>query len=162
ISALAIGAPSPASCSASSPAFCRYRRSGKIPTLRSRGGRRSSGPPVPRPLLPITRSRPRRSPWPHGRFPTTGPPPLVSRAARALTDGGRRALGLGGTALRRNTPSLLNLAWGKQFFWDGRAPSLETQVGMPIAEPQEMGGDWPTILRRLEADDDLVRQFHAA
>jgi cytochrome c peroxidase len=82
--------------------------------------------------------------------------------ARAFTDGRRRALGLAGTPLRRNTPSLFNLAWGKQFFWDGRAPSLETQVGMPIAEPQEMGGDWPTILRRLEADGELVRQFHAA
>jgi len=82
--------------------------------------------------------------------------------ARAFTDGRRRALGLWGTRLRRNTPSLFNLAWGKHFFWDGRAPSLETQVGMPIIEPQEMGGDWPSILRRLEADSELVGQFHKA
>jgi cytochrome c peroxidase len=79
--------------------------------------------------------------------------------ARAFTDGRRRALGLAGTPLRRNTPSLFNLAWGKHFFWDGRAPSLETQVGMPVVEPQEMGGDWPTILQRLEADGELVGQF---
>jgi len=82
--------------------------------------------------------------------------------ARAFTDGRRRAVGLAGTSLRRNTPSLFNLAWGKHFFWDGRAPSLEMQVGMPIVEPQEMGGDWPTILRRLEADGELVGQFHKA
>ena len=82
--------------------------------------------------------------------------------ARAFTDGRRRALGLAGTSLRRNTPSLFNLAWGKHFFWDGRASSLETQVGMPIVEPHEMGGDWLTILRRLEADGELVGQFHAA
>jgi cytochrome c peroxidase len=82
--------------------------------------------------------------------------------ARAFTDGRRRALGLAGTPLRRNTPSLFNLAWGKHFFWDGRAPTLETQVGMPIVEPQEMRGDWPTILRRLEADGELVGQFHQA
>ena len=81
---------------------------------------------------------------------------------RAFTDGRRRALGLAGTPLRRNTPSLFNLAWGKHFFWDGRAPSLEAQVGMPIVEPQEMGGDWPTILQRLEADGALVVQFHKA
>jgi len=81
---------------------------------------------------------------------------------RAFTDGRRRALGLAGTPLRRNTPSLFNLAWGKHFFWDGRAPSLETQAGMPIVEPQEMGGDWPTILQRLEADGALVGQFHKA
>jgi cytochrome c peroxidase len=81
---------------------------------------------------------------------------------RAFTDGRRRALALSGAPLRRNTPSLWNLAWGKHFFWDGRAPSLETQVGMPIAEPQEMGGDWRTILLRLEGDEALVRQFRAA
>src|SRR5215471_12275312 len=82
--------------------------------------------------------------------------------ARAFTDGRRRALGRSGTPLQRNTPSLFNLAWGKQFFWDGRAPSLEMQVGMPIAEREEMGGDWPTILGRLEADGERVRQFRAA
>jgi len=82
--------------------------------------------------------------------------------ARAFTDGRRRALGRSGTQLRRNAPSLFNLAWGKQFFWDGRAPSLEMQVGMPIAEREEMGGDWPTILGRLEADGERVRQFRAA
>jgi cytochrome c peroxidase len=81
---------------------------------------------------------------------------------RTFTDGRRRALSLSGAPLRRNTPSLWNLAWGKLFFWDGRASSLETQVGMPIEESQEMGGDWPTILRRLEADDVLTRQFRAA
>src|SRR2546423_7706882 len=84
------------------------------------------------------------------------------RPERAFTDGRRRALALSGAPLRRNTPSLWNLAWGKHFFWDGRASSLETQAGMPIEEPQEMGGDWPTILHRLEADDEPVRQFREA
>ena len=84
------------------------------------------------------------------------------RPERAFTDGRRRALAISGAPLRRNTPSLWNLAWGKHFFWDGRASSLEEQVGMPIAEPQEMDGDWPTILSRLEGDEALVRQFRAA
>jgi cytochrome c peroxidase len=82
--------------------------------------------------------------------------------ARAFTDGRRRALSLSGTPLRRNTPALFNLAWGKQFFWDGRAPSLEMQVGMPVVDPQEMGGDWPAILSRLEGDRKLVGQFRTA
>jgi cytochrome c peroxidase len=82
--------------------------------------------------------------------------------ARAFTDGRRRALGLSGTPLRRNTPALFNLAWGKQFFWDGRASSLEMQVGMPVVDPQEMGGNWPAILRRLEGDRELARQFRSA
>jgi cytochrome c peroxidase len=33
------------------------------------------------------------------------------------------------------------------------------QVGMPIAEPQEMGGDLVVILGRLGGDEALVRQF---
>jgi cytochrome c peroxidase len=81
--------------------------------------------------------------------------------ARQFTDGRRRALALSGAPLRRNTPALWNLAWGKHFFWDGRAPSLEAQVRMPIDEPQEMGGDWGDILRRLGADADLASRFRA-
>jgi cytochrome c peroxidase len=78
---------------------------------------------------------------------------------RNFTDGRRRTQALSGASMRRNTPSLWNLAWAKHFFWDGRAPSLEAQVRMPIEEVQEMGGKWPEILRRLGEDADLVAQF---
>jgi cytochrome c peroxidase len=81
---------------------------------------------------------------------------------RRFTDGRRRARSMSGAALRRNTPSLWNLAWARQFFWDGRAPSLEEQVQMPIETADEMGGDWPTILTALQADADLAAQFRAA
>jgi cytochrome c peroxidase len=82
--------------------------------------------------------------------------------ARAFTDGRRRARAASGSAMRRNTPSLWNLAWSKQYFWDGRAPSLEEQVGGPIAAADEMGGDWPVILARLQADAAIAGQFRAA
>jgi cytochrome c peroxidase len=81
------------------------------------------------------------------------------RPERAFTDGRRRAISIAGPPLRRNTPFLFNLAWSKEFFWDGRAPTLETQVRMPIEEPLEMGGDWPSIVRRLEADAPLSGRF---
>jgi cytochrome c peroxidase len=81
---------------------------------------------------------------------------------RAFTDGRPRARGLSGAPLKRNTPSLWNLAWGKHYFWDGRAPSLEAQVQMPVAVPDEMGGDWPTILVRLQADTGTIAGFRAA
>lgn len=84
------------------------------------------------------------------------------RPARTFTDGRRQARALTGAALQRNTPALWNLAWSKQFFWDGRVPSLEEQVRMPIEAADEMGGDWPVILRRLEADAGLVDQFRIA
>jgi cytochrome c peroxidase len=61
--------------------------------------------------------------------------------------------------LRRNTPALWNLAWSKHYFWDGRAPSLEAQARAPIEAPDEMGGDWPTIVGRLETDADLAMEF---
>lgn len=81
---------------------------------------------------------------------------------RAFTDGRARALSLSGAPLRRNTPSLGDLAWGKHFFWDGRASSLEAQVQMPIEAADEMGGDWPTILSRLGGDADLAARFRVA
>ena len=82
--------------------------------------------------------------------------------ALAFTDGRRRAQATSGSAMRRNTPSLWNLAWSRQYFWDGRAPSLEEQVGGPITTAEEMGGDWPTILARMGNDAVLVAQFRMA
>ncbi|MFZ0848658.1 MAG: cytochrome c peroxidase [Hyphomicrobiaceae bacterium] len=81
---------------------------------------------------------------------------------RSFSDGRARARGLGGRPLRRNTPALWNLAWSGQYFWDGRAPSLEAQVLMPIAAADEMAGDWPSILRQLGSDPTLVAAFQAA
>jgi cytochrome c peroxidase len=80
----------------------------------------------------------------------------------ALTDGRRRARALSGSPLRRNTPSLFNLAWSTRYFWDGRAATLEEQVRGPIEAADEMGGNWPAILARLEADLELAGQFRAA
>jgi cytochrome c peroxidase len=84
------------------------------------------------------------------------------RPRRSFTDGRRQARALSGEPLRRNTPALWNLAWSKQFFWDGRAPSLEVQVRGPIEAADEMGGRWPEILHRLQSDDGAVAMFRAA
>jgi cytochrome c peroxidase len=59
--------------------------------------------------------------------------------SRAFTDGRRIAVGVGRTVGRRNVPTLVNRAWGRSFFWDGRTPTLEMQVLEPIFNPQEMG-----------------------
>lgn len=40
--------------------------------------------------------------------------------------------------LKRRTPTILNLAWGEPFFWDGRASTLEEQALMPITSKDEM------------------------
>ncbi len=58
---------------------------------------------------------------------------------RAFTDGRARAEGVAGAKGERNTPTLINRAYGTLHFWDGRAATLEQQVLEPIANPKEMG-----------------------
>ncbi|NIG55509.1 cytochrome-c peroxidase [Chitinophaga sp. Cy-1792] len=53
-------------------------------------------------------------------------------------DGRRVSLGTDHLEGTRNTPSLLNVAQRKSFFWDGRAASLEAQAAFPIQTHHEM------------------------
>jgi len=62
----------------------------------------------------------------------------------------------------RNTPALINLAWGVTFFWDGRAASLEEQVTQPIENPLEMDLSLGEALARLASDPVYVSAFNAA
>lgn len=47
--------------------------------------------------------------------------------------------GVTGRPLRRRAPTLINRAYGKSQFVDGRAATLEAQIIGPIAAPDEMG-----------------------
>jgi cytochrome c peroxidase len=57
---------------------------------------------------------------------------------RAYSDGRAIAVGVFGRKGRRNPPAIINRAYGRLFFWDGRASSLEAQVLKPIEDPNEM------------------------
>jgi cytochrome c peroxidase len=57
---------------------------------------------------------------------------------RAFTDGRRVAVGVEGRRGTRNVPTLVNRVWGKSFFLDGRAATLENQAIEPILNPLEM------------------------
>ena len=59
--------------------------------------------------------------------------------ARAFAAGTPLSRGVDGKPGIRHAPTLINRAWGKSQFWDGRAPTLEAQVLVPIANPDEMG-----------------------
>lgn len=50
----------------------------------------------------------------------------------------------------RNSPVLINLAWGRYFMWDGAVNHLEMQPLAPIAHPAEMGSDIATIVKKLQ------------
>jgi cytochrome c peroxidase len=72
------------------------------------------------------------------------------------------SIGVRGRRGTRNAPSLLNVAYNRSMFWDGRLASLEDQVLQPIESPQEMGSGIPEALRRLQLDDGYRKQFSAA
>jgi cytochrome c peroxidase len=57
---------------------------------------------------------------------------------RAFSDGRRLARGVGGAEGTRNAPALINRGYGRSFFWDGRAGTLEQQALEPIFNPLEM------------------------
>ena len=62
----------------------------------------------------------------------------------------------------RNAPSLLNRAYGKAFFWDGRENSLEAQALHPIASAQEMGSSVADAVARLQSHSQYPGQFKMA
>ena len=47
-------------------------------------------------------------------------------------------VGIEGRSLRRNAPTLLNVAYAVDLFLDGRETSLESQVNSPLLHPDEM------------------------
>jgi cytochrome c peroxidase len=57
----------------------------------------------------------------------------------AFTDGKTFSLGINNTPTKRNSMSLANLLWVRNFFWDGRAKGLEAQAKIPLNDPHEMG-----------------------
>lgn len=59
-------------------------------------------------------------------------PELFWGDVRRVSYGHDRQLG------KRNTPTILNIAFADEFFWDGRAATLESQVKIPVENPVEM------------------------
>jgi len=57
---------------------------------------------------------------------------------RAFTDGRPVPIGVFRKLGRRSAPALINRGYGRAFFWDGRAATLEEQVLQPIQDPNEM------------------------
>lgn len=82
--------------------------------------------------------------------------------SRAFTDGKSRAASISGSHQLANTPPILNLAWAKRLFWDGRESSLEAQAIFPIEHPDEMAGSWNQIVTTLSQDANLVSKFARA
>jgi cytochrome c peroxidase len=85
------------------------------------------------------------------------------RSCHDLEKGGddnqRFSAGIGGKQGSINAPTVYNAAFNFVQFWDGRAASLEEQVGGPVTDAREMGGTWEVALRRLREDASYRELF---
>lgn len=63
----------------------------------------------------------------------------------------------------RNAPTVVNSAYMKTLFWDGREPDLEGQSTQPFLNPVEMAlPSHQPILNIVRSDKDYRKMFHAA
>lgn len=83
--------------------------------------------------------------------------------ARAFSDSPHRfSVGVDKQEGTRNAMPLFNLAWKREFFWDGRASSLRQQVLMPIQDGREMHEPLEELVGKLAAASGYADQFEKA
>ncbi|HZE70304.1 MAG TPA: cytochrome c peroxidase [Pyrinomonadaceae bacterium] len=75
-----------------------------------------------------------------------------------LTDGLPKAIGAFNKQLPRNSPTLWNIGYDKEFYWDGRSPSLEKQ-GMAAWTGGNMGAKTDGIVAKINALQGYRSQF---
>jgi cytochrome c peroxidase len=83
---------------------------------------------------------------------------------RAFSDGLAVSIGYPGTALFRNTPTLLNISRVKSAYWDGRlsGSDLATLVRDHLTEPFFMAADGRLLIERMRQVPEYVELFKAA
>ena len=81
------------------------------------------------------------------------------RHERAFTDGLAKAVGVYGRRGPRSVPTIVNRAWGKSFFWDGRIATLEEQVLQPILAELEMDLMLDEVVERLRSTSPYPAEF---
>ena len=74
--------------------------------------------------------------------------------ARGYSDGQPKSVGVANRRGEFRSPRIINRVYGKSFFWDGRAKTLEEQVTQPISNPLEMDLPLPQAVSRLAATWD--------
>lgn len=81
--------------------------------------------------------------------------------AKAFTDGPLSvSVGINGLTGTRNAPTVVNAAYMKSQFWDGREPDLEGQSKGPFINPVEMGlPNHAPILDVIQGDEAYIEAF---
>ena len=75
-----------------------------------------------------------------------------------LTDGLPKAIGAGNKQLPRSSPTLWNIGYHKEFYWDGRSGSLEKQA-LAAWTGANMGAKADEIVAKLNALQGYKQQF---
>lgn len=76
------------------------------------------------------------------------------------SDARSTSAGVGGQVGGRNAPTVLNAAFHRFQFWDGRAATLEEQALGPIANPIEMNLPVEEAVKRLNGIEGYRKQFN--
>jgi cytochrome c peroxidase len=63
---------------------------------------------------------------------------------------------------KRNSPPIMNLAWRKNFFWDGSVTDLDMQPFVPITNFVEMDETIDNVIQKLEVHPDYPGLFNKA
>jgi len=79
--------------------------------------------------------------------------------ALGFADGLELAEGVG--PVKRHSPTVLDAARQRWFFWDGRCDSLWCQAAKPLEDPNEHGGDRLLFAHILHDDDGLRADYEA-
>jgi cytochrome c peroxidase len=82
--------------------------------------------------------------------------------AKGGTDRDRFSTGIRGQKGDINSPTTYNSGFQFVQFWDGRAATLQDQAAGPVANPVEMGAEWPKVVEKLKADEAFAKTFAAA
>jgi cytochrome c peroxidase len=77
---------------------------------------------------------------------------------KGLTDGLPKAIGANNKVLTRSSPTLWNVGYYKEFYWDGRSKTLEEQ-GMAAWTKANMGAKADEIVKKLNAIEGYKQQF---
>ena len=82
---------------------------------------------------------------------------------KAFTDGLEKATSFNGkTYVKRNTPTLSNIAFQRAFFSDSRVNYLEDQAVAVITNKEEMHGDMDAAAIEIKKNKEYVAQFKKA
>lgn len=79
--------------------------------------------------------------------------------AKGFSNGEQFATGVGGQIGGRNSPTIINTAYGNLQFWDGRAKHLEDQAMGPVLNPIEMKMTAKDVVERLNGIAGYKQQF---